>query len=1021
MPETPAKLLITGPPHSGKTHFLVEHYLQSLTANVLMRRAFIVPNVSYREHIKGVILRQGGLDVLPEHEILTLAEFLYNLARTQGLLPVRRMSPLEELAVLRILAQKAAQESGVEVAEGAAGIEALHENLLVLRHAGLFLRWLRESPEQKALQASKVATDDFLLLLALRFFNYMQESGHFDGLLGQELAVAALTDVSGVSLAGMPGLLLIDGFYDLNELAREAVAGMNRVASGFVLALPEIPADERTADLIEWARKKLMLSEQELPRNSSSPLPLLSQIAGAKAHAEGEVRELPQAFTVGSLQVQSFATYLAEAESIADRVLALHRREGTSLDSFLVVLSQEEPEFQAALESEFEQRDVPLVDLVGVPQGIPLTAFLSSVLSYLANPDGDTTEALILACVGHLDALAAPLFRELYRFRGFVTPALGDELLTRAGCTKTLELMKKLDELRSSFNREPRWESLAELLCELSQQFLEWQSATREGDAAAWQEAARTQQLVERLPMLLRQGALENGLISASGAEDMLALAQQALALPCALGREQYSGVVYVVDALVARQWQKPYVFIPRVDADHWPGKSMPVLFSDALRERLQDGGTRLRTRREEYEFRESLFLSAVARSTHRTFVTYARRTVDGKEVLASPFLHLLAAAAEEETAPAQTSSQPGMTIFSPVNRRELALRSAIALRFGAAGKASLTAQAGAAVLARLGDKELSDIFAHGSIASEPADFSLPSARGRLPGLLSPSALTQYRKCPYLYFADWLMTEASRLEALEEGLTPADIGRAIHKALQEALTAYPREVDVMARFRDSLVAIAGLKRLLRLFELELESELDRWRTPLERFYRCECERLERDELQPVILESDLRTPLTDTEGAGFELHGFPDRVDASADGKEFFVYDYKSGTESGFSGGEGRLVRSGVDLAGLCYSLLVARMKGLGELPVFTYLLVRDNQRRQVSARPVEGDSVEAALTNALGASAASLRAGRFSRAPHREVDCASCDFYQLCRRDRFRESLPNEVEQWFPLEVTLR
>ncbi|OPX23044.1 MAG: hypothetical protein B1H03_02860 [Planctomycetales bacterium 4484_113] len=1015
MREQRPKLLVLGPPQSGKTHLLVEHYLASLTREPLAGRAFILPNVSYREHMKSLIMQQGELDVLPEQEIVTLAEFLYKLGDAHGLISGRRMTSLEERAVLNALARGAARDCGLSAMEGSTAIETLRENLLLLRHSGLFLQWLRQSAVPEPLSSCEEPAGDFILQLAWSLFRYMRGGRHFDSLFGQELTVAALADSSSQSEIRLPQLLLVDGFYDLNELEQEAMASLVRKSSGFLLSVPEVAGDSRAANLLDWARRALNLPERKVNSQHSSPhLSLLSSIAEAKGVQKAQVRELPTAIGSSSLEIQSLPTYLGEAEFVAERILAMHRREDVPLDSFLVVLPRGDPEFETALEAQLKTRGIPLTNLMPRTEPCRLADFLSSALAYLAHPTGETAENLISASVAHFDALSELLFRELYRFRGFLNLALARELLARADCRGTLALLERLDGFRNSLARNPDFDALSQFLCQLSDEFMRREEALTDSLAAQC-VLERDAWFAERLPVVMRLGALANGLSGVDSIRDAVALAQEALLLAGTFAGQQCIGTVYLVDAFVARQWQKPYVFIPRMDAEHWPGRSAPVLFADGLRDSLRREGIRLRSYREEYEFSESLFLSAIARSTQRTFITFSRRTIDGKELLVSPFVHLVAMAVQEE------QQQAPRAVFSPAGRRHLVLAGAEALRFGGAGKAGLSSRTAAAVFHLLDDQEIADTFACGGITSESSDFLVSGIAFHLPTSFSPSALTKYRKCPYLYFADWLTSGTSRLETLEEGLTPADTGRAVHEALRAAFAVHPREAEVGELFRTNLVRIAGLKKLLSRFELELESELDRWSAPLERCYRCERERLLAGNLRPVIIEADLRTRLEDSDGREFELHGFPDRVDSTADGKTCFVYDYKTGRMRSFRSGEGSLSRSGVDLAGLCYSFLVRRERALEELPPFAYVLVRENQHLRLTAVASEGSSVEEALKRAIASSVAALRRGEFERAPHPDVKCENCEFYRICRRDRFRESLANKVEQWFPLEVELK
>ncbi len=133
------------------------------------------------------------------------------------------------------------------------------------------------------------------------------------------------------------------------------------------------------------------------------------------------------------------------------------------------------------------------------------------------------------------------------------------------------------------------------------------------------------------------------------------------------------------------------------------------------------------------------------------------------------------------------------------------------------------------------------------------------------------------------------------------------------------------------------------------------------------------------------------------------------------------VHDYKSGNaayfEAGF--GEGALTKLGVSLAPFVYPVLVQQhLKAQTEIPPFSYVLVRGNERRWVRVKPDEDDPrpPEQIIYEAIAGSITAIQECKFPRAPHpKAMECEKCEMSRICRRDIFTETLPNSAEKDIP------
>ena len=495
---------------------------------------------------------------------------------------------------------------------------------------------------------------------------------------------------------------------------------------------------------------------------------------------------------------------------------------------------------------------------------------------------------------------------------------------------------------------------------------------------------------------------------------ELLALASEVCSLYAGVRSERRVGGVFIVDALVARQWQKTVCFVPQCDVQRWPhAPEEATLGGDQLRAHFGATGLKLRSPRETYEFEESLFLSAIARATSKTFVTFARREVSGHPQLPSPFLTPLAAALRKPG-----SEEPEALPNTYADNSALALACAETLRYGEGEDASARPARGtaAAVVLSFGESVFSDCFGTGGIASEQQHAALAAAKELVPSSFSPNALTAYRKCPFYYFASKLLKLGSELETLEDGIGPIDVGNAVHHALQVAFEKYPKRVDIFGLFREKLTDITAAKGYLHDFELELAHELASWDYSLREFYKGEFGMLEETGSTVVSLEKDLSGKVIDESGREFTLYGVPDRTDQRPNG-DVFIHDYKSSDSQRFT--EGPLTKLGVPLAPFIYPVLVQQyLKEQTTMPLFSYALVKSNERRWVELNPDESDprQPERIILASLIDSIAGIESCEFFRAPHHKaMECSECEMYRVCRRDIFTETLPNSAAEGIP------
>ncbi len=985
----PKRILVAGAPQSGKTRRLIGVYLDSLREQPFARRTFLAPDTSHRNHLRVQVMRQGGLDALPEGEIITFPEFLYNLGLRTGLVTGRRMTPLEERIVamwfLQDLVYKDDKLKPVPATLASAG--HFIAGLTALRRAGLYARDAtgEDVPQDLGCELMEAYS------LHIRQSYKMNQT--YDGLLPQEVFIEMLHEGDDYINELLPELLLIDGFWDfipLHKIALRELAQYSRI--NIYMSIPLAPGDRPLAKLESFATE-LGLEREELPPRNEALGRLLTALAAAREGKEC-AKELGGAIAAEGVELRPCTTHQSEADFIGDTVLKLHRREGVPLDEFLVILNSVDARFIAALERVFASRGLPLIDLTKRGKPALMGPFLAACFAYAAKQDALTLRALLLASCPYVLRWNHLLFAHIMRMGAFLDVQSLAPVLASPEQQSFTALLEELGGLRRVMGKNEsilRAQGAAE---EWGNLLLAKMRAACADDADIAREKAALDAAID---------ALDAPVGMVMPPDDLLAVAAEACSGVCAPIVERRTGGVYLVDALVARQWQKRVVFIPQCSADNWPRPFKEInVGGEKLRKALVQGGMELRAPEDTYAFEETLFLSALSRACDNAFVTYPQRQFDGKPLLPSPFLFPL-----EEALKKLGGAKPEHDAQVFADEQALALTAAKELRWGDCIDTGMESGVASAVFKKCDEALRDGMLRAGGIASE--DAAAPVAAADIPQKFSPYALTAFRKCPYYYFASQLLDLGGEMATLEDGLSPDEVGKAVHAALKDAFERKLAPDALLGVFTRKIKDVARERGYLGKFELELQRELTIWRVALREFYETELWLMKKRKSQVAEMERDLKLEMQDANGAPFSLHGFIDRADRTRDG--YAVYDYKSGRASTFGMGEGKEIVFGLSLAWLIYPLIVQEAFKAKYAPPFSLLFVRDNEGMAVACDGV----IYELLTASMLQNVASIRTRLFPRAPHTAaVECSECEMYSICRRDVFTESAPNVVQESF-------
>lgn len=434
---------------------------------------------------------------------------------------------------------------------------------------------------------------------------------------------------------------------------------------------------------------------------------------------------------------------------------------------------------------------------------------------------------------------------------------------------------------------------------------------------------------------------------------------------------------VYAVEALDARQWEKPVVFVTGLGGDSFPRQFRQDLFlRDAERQAFSEArgvSLPLRSRREDEE--RYLFYVALTRARERLHLSYAAFDEEGTPQPMSPYLEEAIAHLEPLSRRAVALSEQFAGPAEAVAREDLLPIVADGLARAASGRAIGREPALAASLADLG-----------AVAREDLAFArrlelmrlLPIREPPLPEpfRLSASAVNDFLRCPFLYFARRLLrVEPER----ERELDPALRGEILHAALERCFreTGDPGAIFdlVFAERTEGLrlgLAAEAQRRWMRHAAVHAAEEMRG--LPVDR------------------VEQPFRV-----EVGGVAVAGRMDRVDRLPQGE--IVRDYKSGSPPDLD------VQLGI------YLLALERPVGA------IYELLRKGKRSGFVLEGVEAPEgvetvSEAALAEemekarkSVARTAAAARTGRLAVKPASPEECTRrrCDGFDLCRVARGR------------------
>ena len=406
------------------------------------------------------------------------------------------------------------------------------------------------------------------------------------------------------------------------------------------------------------------------------------------------------------------------------------------------------------------------------------------------------------------------------------------------------------------------------------------------------------------------------------------------------------------------------------------------------------------------------LFFSACSSATHKLYVSYATRGVDGKEIVPSVYVAELARATHQAW---RTNEAPR------ISARMTHQLARIDLSFLTPKEMSCTLLLRGPVCEK--DWQTAGLFTPDIMRQTAAAHALKSrgAVGALDGLIqsgervfeagqksgfSPSALQDLAACPMKYF----FRKALHLEDQDDvcvryELAPNTRGTVYHRVLEE----FYRELNKQGlthqlfdsgveEYIDRALAKYYTRQSYRTFGIYpvvWELLLEQIRTRLIAFAQEDVKNL--GTFTPSYFEQEFSAVSVDN--LPFVLRGIIDRIDVDNTGKKFIIADYKSSRK-----GTSDLAKSfftHLIFQPFLYALAAGKLAELNGFSCAGACLLSINKgydRRDLSAQEIHAMRPKAeAFLNLL---AQLVREGTFVLSPS-EL-CAFCPYSAICRKDSF-------------------
>lgn len=1054
------KSLILGRAGCGKTTLLLETFCSSLKPQPSDSVLFLLPTHSQVEHIKDVIIRKGFATGFIEEGICTFSQLARETLGFYGL--KRPITELEKGFILREVLSRAGQSPHalscrLEYFEGKEEFQGLQMALLKffkeLKEAGQSPAQFRRAVDKFLKERGTAFPEKYITLAEI--YSLLQEELEKRGLLDEDdlLNQFLHTLETDKTLLAQRGLLLVDGFHDFTpvefRILKLLIGRIPRVLVSLVFATKAIqpnymPVFEHCQEVYK-ALKGLGLKQRLLEGFHRSTSPTLRQLEKGLFNPTFERIEADT-----TLEVIEAADMRDEVEQIARRIYRMVSR-GKAEYHDIVIIFREVTPYRDLIESVFQEYDIPVRIHARKPlTENPLIKGLRSLLQVFTNSwrdeevfhalkspyvllphsEIDTLESTVLG-LGRLDSRKAWL--ELLENRSFTY------------LSETKKFINALAEMEDELGGLHPPSFFKSWLLKFINRFLTLPDVLNQTNYLLLKE--ESQGLRTLLEFLDRQSQISPVPLTFNTFFESALGGLVNLPYSSYTPKDKRHEVVNVIDALEARQWEKPVVFVGGLLEKQFPRQCREDIFlKDKERKALKkltgiDLQQVLNRTHEEERF---LFYVAITRAKQKLTLSYPTTDSQGRPTLPSFYLEEVKKLFTPESYK-KVFQRRGPGDFIPRPQEILTqkdLRNFLFYRL----TSRYAPKAYHDLARRLYNREMCEktpwLEGLRIVLERPEEGKL-EPREPLKEIISSFSATQlsdYAQCPFLHFCRWILKLKPLPNRAEEGLSPNLQGEIVHETLRHYYQKLLQEgaANLEELFQESFTRKArGIPHGFKEEKLKKEmlqalkalAEQDKGyitEFPLRPQYlevSFGKEAKDRRSIHGDVTVQAALPPLIlrDKNGSTVKLTGRIDRIDvAEIDGESIgLVIDYKY---SGEVYNEKRLreeLREGADLQLPIYVMVAKDLLGLRPVGAQFYSL-KPPGRSGIIALPLPNKSehisqeeMEALLEDCKGhllRQIEGILAGDKRVNPRDTRPCGDwCDYREVCRFERGRHTKHGE------------
>jgi len=1039
------RFLILGRAGSGKTTFVLEKFYRYIKASATEKVIFLLPTHSQAEHLKDVIIRKGPVSGFVDNGIFTFSQLAREVLEHR--LPGRVVSELEKESLLKNLLEENSPEFFKESWKYQGLRHALLRFFKELKEDSLYPSDFRARVDLFAgkggLNAPAVKEKYQALADVYSGFQQALECERFcdeDDVLN---AALRRLEGDGAVLRGKE-TLLVDGFHSFTPVEfRMLKLLIQRIPNAYISLVldPKSPQGPIFQSCREVYEQLSMLGFKEVLLTGSGRFSSSKTLTHVEKHLFTKDSHAASAEINDDLEIMEAANLEDEVGQMARSIYRM-TSEGLARFSDVGVILRDVTSHYELIEATFAKYGIPVRLYVKRPLiESPLVQTIMTVAQIFTThwKDGEHVRKVLKSpyIKSPCNGLGLPkeeidqLEREALK-RGFMTGSESWTKLIQGGPWPGAKgFLEKLTELEKDLSKPKPASAFRRWFYLLIDECIILPGATDASNKdLVKKEAQALRTFLSVIDSLVRIMGDKPVTFSHFMEELCYAASSSSYAL-----KDRRHDVVNVIDALEARQWELPIVFVGGLLERQFPRQVSENLFlKDRERRRLKDlTGIKLkellRNTAEEERF---LFYIALTRASKRLILSYPAMDSRGNLNVPSFFLRevkrLFSPEGFKNVSVKRTPSDLIPDVKNVLTQKDL--RNFVCYHLNAPYRKD-------------GDKEMRHILARSVYNNLRTDDpmlveDLKAAMGTpdmgdmgvhreaLKEIFPLYKATQFRdfaQCPFLHFSRYILRLKALESLAEEGLNPARQGEIIHEVLMRYYKN--KEKDIAETFKG---VFAGKTRGIRigLNELRIKEEMLQSLTELvenDRRYEALMP------LRPGYLEESFGErgipPLVihDDKLGTIRIKGRIDRIDvADIDGERVgLILDYKY-TKGGLTRGRLKEIEEeGVDLQLPIY--LMAARECLGVRPIGAQLyqlrppersgILESRVKRLCPSLPERGsffmekEDIEAFIKHSKGhilRHVNGILSGDKGVSPRDTQNCeeGKCEFLDVCRFEKW-------------------